>query len=62
MEQVIITATKEGEVSVKVECVKGSTCMETSAAIEKALGATSSNEQTSEYHERGTNANIAHKH
>lgn len=42
MEEVVITVQPDGSASVRVNCVAGTSCKAVSAAIEKALGSTTS--------------------
>jgi len=54
MEKVIVTVSPTGEVTVKVECVKGARCSEVSKEIEWALGSRTKDVVTSEMSQKGT--------
>ena len=46
-----ITILPNGEVSIKVLCVPGSSCEQVSAALEESLGKVKSREKTAEYYQ-----------
>lgn len=50
MEQIIVTIDPEAAVKIEVKGVAGSGCKELTAALEKALGETTGDSKTHEYH------------
>jgi hypothetical protein len=51
-EEIIVEATPEGQVSITVQGVKGSSCKEMTKDLEKALGTVREDRETKEYHEK----------
>ena len=52
MEQIIITIDKDASVKVEVQGHAGSGCTSLTKEIERALGETTKDEKTQEYHQR----------
>jgi hypothetical protein len=51
MQEIKVIIAKDGAVKIDVECMKGASCKEITKSLEKALGATVSDELKSEYYE-----------
>jgi hypothetical protein len=47
-----VEVNQEGDTRIKVEGVKGKSCKDLTKAIEEALGTTTADKKTAEYHER----------
>lgn len=52
MDELTITINEQGETTVAVKGVKGSSCQDVSKDIERALGKVTNDHKTSEYYER----------
>jgi hypothetical protein len=53
-QQITVEIDVEGDVKVAVSGVKGSGCQALTSAIEQAIGKTTSDDQTPEFHQHGT--------